>query len=706
MNKDEQKKNNGDNDDVVVLDINGSNDEINIRQKEQKGTQTTFELNVIKFDFSFERQNKNNMEITQEKSFEFEKKETKNLKNVSKFFKYSFSINDEKEQIKALNIEDEHIQFSIVMNKESEKNNDPPEDKEKSKKTNEQQEINCLDNQISNSGDIMNKNTIKTIDLNEKLQKINKDNNQSSSKSEIHEKIQYALCPNCAKYANLLLDFDNPKQLFYNCPACKNISTISIDDYIDKVKNKDDRSEHGLCTKHNAVMTCYCLSCEKYHCPRCKSQCDIQQQFNNKTKTQSIRAQLDTVKKGKFEKIGKLVSKYKKHLETIIENINNSYEKLIERNTKVYNFLQLILNSYEKYPNEKILIENYTNNFNYNQDMIPEDIISENYTTNLLNFLDNFLLVKNRFKFENYNEKIVVKKHRDTISSFLLLNNGNIASSSFDGTINIYDKDLNFVCSTNKQNENVSSMIELDSNYLISCSFDKSIRKFHINNRSIDDNNKFNNSAHDDIIYQLINLSDGNFASCSEDKTIKIWDSSISLINTLTGHTKGVKNILQTNDKEYILSISDDCTLGKWKYPKEANKKKETIISDVIHLDNCDFISSIIQADYNHVMIGSFNQVMLVDYKNETKETIINDPLYGYLDSVIEIRKSIFLFGCYDGILVYDHNNKKHCLHKTNHRKAISALLKVNKNCFISGSLDHSIRMWSDEEKTNVIPII
>ena len=69
MNKDEQKKNNGDNDEY--LDINGSNDEINIRQNEQKGTQTTFELNVIQFDFSFQRQNKINMEITKEKSFEF-----------------------------------------------------------------------------------------------------------------------------------------------------------------------------------------------------------------------------------------------------------------------------------------------------------------------------------------------------------------------------------------------------------------------------------------------------------------------------------------------------------------------------------------------------------------------------------------------------------------------------------------------------------
>lgn len=685
MNKDEQKKNNGDKD--VVLDINE--------------TKSKVELNISNFELYFQRQNKTNSEIANEHSFQTLKKEPKNLKEVTNF---SISIIDKKEPTKALDIEDSPKQFSIfnnsnfesLPNNENEKQNKDLAYESDNNKC--QREVNNKDNQILNSGDIMNNN--KTIDLIEQSQKINKDNNESSNNIEEKEKIQYALCPYCSQYANLLLDFDNPKQIFSNCPACKTISTISIDEYFEKVKNKDDINKHDSCTEHNAAMTFYCSSCKKYHCPRCKSCCDLKRQINKEDKIQRIRTELDTVKQKKIEKIGELVSNYTKRLQEIIENINSSYEKLIERNTKVYNFLQLILNSYERYPNEKILIENYKNNFNFNQEIIPEDNISENYTTNLINFLDNFLLVKNRFNFENFQDRKVVKSHRDTISSLLLLKNGSIASSSFDGTINIYDKDLKFVSSTNKHNENVSSMIELDSNYLISCSFDKSIRKFHINNGSFIYNTKCKDSAHDDIIYQLINLSDGNFASCSEDKSIKIWDSNITLINSLTGHTKGVKNILQTNDKEYILSISDDCTLRKWQYPKEADKKKEKIIPDFIQLDNCDFISSIIQADYNHVMIGSFNQVMLVDYKNETKETIIINTLYGYLDSVIEIRKSVFLFGCYDGILVYDHNNKKHCLQKTNHTKAISALLKVNENCFISGSLDHSIRLWSDEEKT------
>ena len=686
MNKDEQKKNNGDKD--VVLDINE--------------TKAQLELNISKFDLYFQRQNKTNSEIANEHSFQFLKKGPGGLGGVTDF---SISMVDKNEPIKALDIEDSFSKFSIfnnsnfesLPNNENEKQNKDLADESDNNKL--QQEVNNKNNQILNYGYIMNNN--KTIDLIEQSQKINKDNNESSNTIEEKEKIQYALCPYCSQYANLLLDFDNPKQIFSNCPACKTISTISIDEYFEKVKNKDELSEHDSCTEHNAAMTFYCLSCEKSHCPICKSKCEIRRQLNKEHKIQGIRTELDTVKQNKIEKIGELVSNYTKRLQEIIENINSSYAKLIERNTKVYYFLQLILNSYERYPNEKILIENYKNNFNYNQEIIPEDNISENYTTNLINFLDNFLLVKNRFNFENFQDRKVVKSHRDTISSLLLLKNGSIASSSFDGTINIYDKELKFVSSTNKHNENVSSMIELDSNYLISCSFDKSIRKFNINNGCFSDN-ECKYSAHDDIIYQLINLSDGNFASCSEDKTIKIWDSNITLINTLTGHTKGVKNFLQTNDKEYILSISDDCTLGKWQYPKD--KKNEKIIPDFIQLDNCDFISSIIQADYNHVMIGSFNQVMLVDYKNETKETIIIDTLYGYLDSVIEIRKSVFLFGCYDGILVYDHNNKKDCIQKTNHTKAISALLKVNENCFISGSLDHSIRMWSDEEKTNLIP--
>ena len=84
MNKDEQKKNNGDND--VYWDINGSNDEINIRQNEQKGI---FDSNV-KLDFSFQGKNKINMKITKErsKSFDFLKKKTKKLKKKKKCSNY------------------------------------------------------------------------------------------------------------------------------------------------------------------------------------------------------------------------------------------------------------------------------------------------------------------------------------------------------------------------------------------------------------------------------------------------------------------------------------------------------------------------------------------------------------------------------------------------------------------------------------------
>ena len=288
MNKDEQKKNNGDKD--VVLDINE--------------TKSKVELNISNFELYFQRQNKTNSEIANEHSFQTLKKEPKNLKEVTNF---SISIIDKKEPTKALDIEDSPKQFSIfnnsnfesLPNNENEKQNKDLAYESDNNKC--QREVNNKDNQILNSGDIMNNN--KTIDFIEQSQKINKDNNESSNNIEEKEKIQYALCPYCSQYANLLLDFDNPKQIFSNCPACKTISTISIDEYFEKVKNKDDINKHDSCTEHNAAMTFYCSSCKKYHCPRCKSCCDLKRQINKEDKIQRIRTELDTVKQKKIETI-------------------------------------------------------------------------------------------------------------------------------------------------------------------------------------------------------------------------------------------------------------------------------------------------------------------------------------------------------------------------------------------------------------------
>ena len=62
------------------------------------------------------------------------------------------------------------------------------------------------------------------------------------------------------------------------------------------------------------------------------------------------------------------------------------------------------------------------------------------------------------------------------------------------------------------------------------------------------------------------------FASCSLDRTIKVWGisggNSSSLHFTLTGHTRGVNCVEYTpgGEKPYLISGSDDKTVCIWDY--------------------------------------------------------------------------------------------------------------------------------------------
>ena len=76
--------------------------------------------------------------------------------------------------------------------------------------------------------------------------------------------------------------------------------------------------------------------------------------------------------------------------------------------------------------------------------------------------------------------------------------------------------------------------------------------------------NNFILTGHFSYIYSIIYLKDGKLASASEDKTIRIWDTTNgNLIMKLEGHLLGINSLTLLNNG-YLASGSLDKTILIW----------------------------------------------------------------------------------------------------------------------------------------------
>ena len=80
----------------------------------------------------------------------------------------------------------------------------------------------------------------------------------------------------------------------------------------------------------------------------------------------------------------------------------------------------------------------------------------------------------------------IIKEHYLGVRCLLLLNDGRLASSSVDGTINIYNLTKEYHCELclKGHSSNVSYISQIDNGKLISCSSDKTIKIWNISETS------------------------------------------------------------------------------------------------------------------------------------------------------------------------------------------------------------------------------
>ena len=131
-------------------------------------------------------------------------------------------------------------------------------------------------------------------------------------------------------------------------------------------------------------------------------------------------------------------------------------------------------------------------------------------------------------KFENLTNTKSLKPHTKYISNIILLQNNNIASSSLDYYIKIYEKDTFQEIISIKENGCVDWIEQIKDGTFISCPRDKTIRLYEINDKSYKSINVIqeNSSA-----WKMKELNSGKLISTMDNSEIKVWIKKIIHLN-------------------------------------------------------------------------------------------------------------------------------------------------------------------------------
>ena len=512
------------------------------------------------------------------------------------------------------------------------------------------------------------------------------------TKEEKKEETISIICPSCDNYPFLNFDKEKPKEIFINCDYCGYSKRKQLHFYLSSLKISDKQRKKNLCQKHNKPYTYFCSQCKEHFCSVCNlnvHESHLLIQLMN-IQTSSLTQKINQG----YEHIDNYCNELKlnmiQSLNNQINQIEKSYQSFKVINNDILELVKLIVDNYNNEQNYYLM----TNLMNI-MDINIYKCCEENTTEGIISYFDNYSIIKDSdFDVSTIKNIKTISEHHSDVYSLLLLQDGRLASCSFDTTIKIYNINNNYKCDITLEGhtDNVYYISETKNGKLISCSADKSIKIWNITKSSYRCEHTIEN-AHNHWVLKVIPLSKNRIASCSSDKTIKIWNSEYpySLIETLTGHTCIVVSIIQIYGKEILISAESngDKTLRIWNLASYQCKKE---IKNV----ECWWSNSLIEIDDERILVGGKNSLTIVNIKQGKIEKKIEKEELNYVRSLMMFSDGNVLCGCRDGVMCLFDTKLKILTIKDNnsHSRAINDIVSTNEHQFISCSGDKTIKVW------------
>lgn len=374
--------------------------------------------------------------------------------------------------------------------------------------------------------------------------------NTSNNNNEINNSFQTSnretiYCPKCFKYPLVQIG-NNHNFLLVNCPTCHYQDNCLLSNYLNSLRSNNNFNFNNdkVCELHDKKP----FVC---YCLNCNHHlCDV----CDKDKIHSQHEKIDLTNLFPIDDIKLKLTEADSYINSNLVFFQRKYIEKIEKEIQTINssYNECILRNKNIIYFVKLLISNYNEQHPYYFEMI-NILKNTNFTfpePKDEKNSDNIINFYNKLSIVNDDINIFNEKYKKIFTKKEKKERVNQIDFTLIGSLNYHSSFIN-------------SILILQDGRIASCSSDKTIKIFNLQNYKCE----LTLTGHQEAIYYISQLENGNLISCSEDRTIKIWslkDDNFLCLHTITdSHREWVNKVIPCS-KNRIVSCSFDNTIKIW----------------------------------------------------------------------------------------------------------------------------------------------
>ena len=279
-----------------------------------------------------------------------------------------------------------------------------------------------------------------------------------------------------------------------------------------------------------------------------------------------------------------------------------------------------------------------------------------------------------------------INAHKDWVTKIILLKNGSFLSCSEDSTLKLWDltqkKPLKFF---KWHTEGVVNAIQFSNGKIISSSRDKTLRIWNISSGK-----ELDYITSRQPYYCILKINDTLIAVAGGDRDIRIYDLSNDEetieVGIIEGHEFVIRD-LELIDQNTIASCSEDKSICVWNY-----EKKELLYKLLGHTEG---VKTIKLLSNGKLASGGFDNLIKI-WNLQTKNCEMTlEGHTGHVFCLDELNDGRLISGATDwSMIVWDLNKGTSDFEIEGHNESVNSLVVLPDGKILSGSSDQTIKIW------------